>query len=211
MIYVMTSDSYFFLGIRALTGNDNSLRVTDMALLPDGDTSEDILVVDTLRTGSLTPEALNQPGRLTMRRIVFFSVLKVSGQSFLSPVYFVARNTGLPETRRLLAQNTPGTFRPLPVFSVRQLEVARLYLADTKRKHAQETLNVSGKTLDAHKYRLMLLKIRRICHIVNLPVAGHLAERGPVLPQMAGAVVNGPPGDWPDDDQEAPCVQRPGY
>ncbi|EIY0670766.1 hypothetical protein MMC72_005074 [Salmonella enterica] len=168
MLYILTSDMFFYNGLKSMYGDNNIVQLFSLDNIKRKYTPSDCLLIDMLRCQLKGPEYIYLVQELILGRIIILSSFRLSRFKSLSPVIFIPRNIN-PEMLSLCPEiflDEPEII--LPTLTLREYEIITQLTNHHDDTRIASSLGITIATLRIHKYQLMLkLKLKKMSHIMN--------------------------------------------
>lgn len=167
MLYVLTSDLYFYNGLRSVYGCKKVLQISHLMSMKEKNTMYDSLLIDTLCCPMKNHDYIYLIQDLTLSRVIFMSSFSLSSLKSLSPVIFIPRSTHpamLSLCPEIFVDNSEVE---LPVLTLMEHEIISMVTNSYNEIKMASSLGITVATLRAHKFQLMLkLKLKKMSHII---------------------------------------------
>lgn len=167
MLYILTSDLFFYNGLLGMYGSKNVIQLSNLEDVKETLTLSDSLLIDTLCCQIKGAEYIHVIQELMLSRIIILSSFRLSRFESLSPVIFTPRNI-----HPAMLSLRPDIFIEnheirLPSITLREYIIIIMLMAHCDDIKISSRLNISIATLRAHKFQLMLkLKLKKMSHIM---------------------------------------------
>lgn len=168
MLYILTSDMFFYSGLKNTYGESNTVQLFNLENIKGNHFKSDALLIDTLCCQIKGAEYIHVIQELMLSRIIILSSFRLSRFKSLSPVIFIPRSI-----HPVMLSLSPEVFidNPevrLPYFTLKEYEIITMLMAHCDDIKITSRLNISIATLRAHKFQLMLkLKLKKMSHIMH--------------------------------------------